>query len=170
MSGVIRFISDPHFNHKNMAIRRGFKDEIEMNNHIIDNWNKIVHKKDTTYILGDITMEKNNYEILDKLNGYKRVILGNHDKGNHVESLLPYVNSINGMFKFRSKEFGSIWLTHRPVHPNELEYRVNINIHGHIHNGYQIEDDRYINVCMEVQDYKPKTLKELLNGRIRLDK
>lgn len=31
----IRFISDLHFGHKNMAIRRGFKDEFEHDEHII---------------------------------------------------------------------------------------------------------------------------------------
>ena len=55
---VIRYCSDPHFGHKNMAIRRGFKDEFEMNEHIVKCWNSVVSKKDVTYILGDITMEK----------------------------------------------------------------------------------------------------------------
>ena len=52
-----------------MAIRRGFTDEIEMNDLIISNWNKTVNKKDVTIILGDITMEKANYDILNCLNG-----------------------------------------------------------------------------------------------------
>ena len=72
---VIRYYSDPNFHHRNMAIKRGFKDENEMNEHIVQEWNKIVSKKDVTYILGDITMEKNNYEILNRLNGIKKVIL-----------------------------------------------------------------------------------------------
>lgn len=61
MSGTIRFISDPHFGHKNMATHRGFHDELCMNEYIIDQWNKTVNKRDTTWILGDITMEKNEY-------------------------------------------------------------------------------------------------------------
>lgn len=162
MSGVIRFISDPHFHHKNMALKRGFQDEFYMNEYIIDRWNRAVNKKDTTWILGDITMEKNNYEILNRLNGFKRVIMGNHDEGNHAESLLKYVNSIHGMAKIRSKKYGNIWLTHCPVYPQEFEYRINYNIHGHIHDGYVIKDKRYINVCMEVQGYTPKTLEQLI--------
>jgi len=162
MSGQIRFISDPHFGHRNIAIHRGFKDEFEMNEHIIAQWNKVVKKKDTTWILGDITMEKGEYHYLDRLNGFKRIILGNHDKGNHTKVMLDYVNSIHGLSKFRSKEFGNIWLSHCPIFPKELEFRVNYNIHGHIHTGYVINDPRYINVCMEVQDYTPKTLQELI--------
>jgi len=162
MSGKIRFISDPHFGHKNMATKRGFHDEFYMNEFIIDSWNSIVNKKDTTWILGDVTMEKNDYHYLDRLNGFKRVILGNHDQGNHTKFMLNHVNSIHGMSKIRSKEFGNIWLTHCPVHPQEFDHRVNYNIHGHIHDGYVLKDKRYVNVCMEVQDYTPKTLEELL--------
>jgi len=164
MSGQIRFISDPHFGHKNMAIRRGFKDEFEMNELIVKNWNKVVNKKDTTWILGDITMEKNDYEILNRLNGYKRVVLGNHDSGQHVKHMLNYVNSVHGMHKFRDKIYGNIWLTHSPVHPMELEFRVSFNMHGHIH-GYDLKDKRYINVLMEKQDYTPKTLEQLLKWK-----
>lgn len=162
MSGKIRYISDPHFYHKNMAIKRGFSDEFMMNEHIVSSWNKVVKKKDTTWILGDITMEKSNYEILDKLNGFKKVILGNHDKGSHILDLLDHVNTVYGMLKVKNKVYGSIFLTHCPIHPQEFEYRVNYNIHGHIHDGYVIEDKRYVNVSMEVQDYTPKTLEELI--------
>ena len=38
-----------------------------MNDLIISNWNKTVNKKDVTIILGDITMEKANYDILNFL-------------------------------------------------------------------------------------------------------
>jgi len=36
---VVRLISDLHFGHLNMALNRGFKDELEMNNHIVKMWN-----------------------------------------------------------------------------------------------------------------------------------
>jgi len=161
MSGKIRFISDPHFGHLNMAKKRGFPDTYCHDENIIAQWNMIVNKKDTTWILGDITMEKNDYAILDRLNGYKRVILGNHDQGKHTKYLLNHVNSIHGLTKLKSKEYDNIWLSHCPVHPQELEYRVKLNIHGHVHEN-TLDDKRYINACMEVQDYKPKTLEELL--------
>lgn len=158
---TIRYYSDPHFGHRNMAIRRGFNDEFEMNDHIIKEWNSVVNKRDVTYILGDITMEKSfDYYLLDQLNGIKKVILGNHDKPQHVEELLLYVNSVQSMKYVKNKEFGNIILTHAPIHPCELEYRFNVNIHGHVHTN-TLKDKRYINICAEVIDYKPKTLKEL---------
>ena len=157
---LVRYISDLHFHHRNMAIKRGFIDEHNMNEYIVSQWNKTVSKRDVTWILGDITMEKDNYDILDRLNGYKKVILGNHDKPQHVRSLLRHVNSIQSMKYVQDKEFGKSILTHAPIHPCELEYRWPINIHGHVHEN-TLEDKRYINVCAEAIDYKPKTLAEL---------
>ena len=153
----VRFISDLHFHHESMAIKRGFKDENEMNEYIVSQWNKVVCKKDVTWILGDITMEKANYDILNRLNGIKHVVLGNHDEGQHTKILQQYVNKIAGMVNYK-KEF---ILTHCPIHPCELEYRFKYNIHGHVHEN-TLPDKRYINVSVEVIDYKPKTLKELL--------
>lgn len=161
MSGIVRFCSDPHFGHLNMAKKRGFPDIYCHDENIIAQWNLIVNKGDTTWILGDITMEKRDYEILRRLNGFKRVVLGNHDIGNHSRTLLEYVNSVHGMVKIRSKKHGNIFLTHCPIHPVELNYRVKYNIHGHVHEN-TLDDKRYINVCMENINYKPKTLEELI--------
>jgi calcineurin-like phosphoesterase family protein len=159
---TVRYYSDPHFSHRNMAIKRGFKDEYAMNDHIIAEWNKVVGKRDVTYILGDITMEKDDYHWLDQLNGIKKVILGNHDQPQHVKSLLLYVNSVASCKYIRDKEHGSFIISHIPIHPQELEYRYKMNIHGHVHEN-TLDDKRYINVSAEVIDYRPKTLRELLN-------
>ena len=160
---VIRYISDLHLSHNNMAIKRGFKNYEEHDEHIIKTWNNIVSKKDVTYILGDVTFEKSKpYEILNRLNGIKKVILGNHDEPQHVPYLLQYVNNVCALKYLKHKEFGNIILSHAPIHPQELEYRFNINIHGHVHEN-TLPDKRYINVSAEVINYQPKTLKELLN-------
>mgnify|MGYP003474384149 FL=1 len=159
---VIRYISDLHLSHNNMAIKRGFKNYEEHDEHIVKTWNSIVSKKDVTYILGDVTFEKSKpYEILNRLNGIKKVILGNHDEPQHVPELLKYVNNVCALKYLKHKEFGNIILSHAPIHPCELEYRFNINIHGHVHEN-TLPDKRYINVSAEVIDYKPKLLSELL--------
>jgi calcineurin-like phosphoesterase family protein len=163
MSGQIRFISDLHLGHQNMATRRGFKDYNEMNNFIIKKWNETVKKHDVTYILGDVTMERKHfYPLLDELKGIKKVILGNHDRPQDVPELLKYVNWVGGMYEFKDKMTESdVFLTHAPVHPQELEYRINFNIHGHVHEN-SLPDNRYLNVSAEVIDYTPKTFEELL--------
>jgi calcineurin-like phosphoesterase family protein len=152
------FISDPHFGHHNMALKRGFSCAEEMDELIVERWNAAVHKKDTIYLLGDVTMEKQtNYEILSRLEGLINVVLGNHDERGHVPGLLKYVNSVAGMINYK----GKVILTHCPIHPSELDYRFSHNIHGHVHEN-SLDDERYINVSCEVIDYTPKLLKTLI--------
>jgi calcineurin-like phosphoesterase family protein len=156
--GNVRFISDTHFGHKNMAIKRGFSSSEEMNEYIIKKWNSVVNKKDVTYLLGDVSMEsKNFYYLLDSLNGVKNVILGNHCRRQDIPEMLKYVNSVAGMIDYKSNYI----LTHCPVHPSQLEFRYSYNIHGHVHEN-SLDDPRYINVSCEVVDYTPKLITELI--------
>jgi calcineurin-like phosphoesterase family protein len=166
---TVRFIADLHFGHENMARHRGFASAAEQDEYIVSQWNGTVHKRDITYILGDVTMEKANYDILDRLNGRKHVVLGNHDKLAHTAKLMQHVDSVAGMIQYKG-----LFLTHCPIHTMELDYRVKYNIHGHIHEKY-VERDfkmfgitffkridrRYICVSCEQVNYTPKTLKEL---------
>ena len=167
---TVRFIADLHLGHINMAKHRGFSSVEEHNEHIVKSWNSVVMKRDVTYILGDVTMEsKKEYPILDRLHGRKIVVGGNHDKPNHTGELLKHVESIVGMVQYKG-----IFLTHCPVHPREMEYRIIHNIHGHIHENriekrvrlfgftlFAIPDKRYHCVSCEHVDYTPVTLKEL---------
>jgi len=162
---VVRFIADLHLSHENMAKRRGFSTIEEHDEHIIAKWNSVVNKRDVTYILGDVTMEKSSpYPLLDRLNGIKHIVLGNHDRRQDTKKLLEYAESVAGMIQYKG-----IMLTHAPIHPMELEYRFNKNIHGHIHDkvvmkmldGWEVVDDRYFCVSCERVDYIPKSLKDL---------
>lgn len=176
MSFVTRFIGCLHLGHLNLARYRGFQDEWEHDDHLIKNWNSVVtSQKDITYILGDVTMEKSdNYYKLDQLNGIKHIVLGNHDKKQHVEELLKYVDSVSGMIDYKG-----FALTHCPIHPCELSFYRG-NIHAHIHHKNKLEEvyvmeaygdkdkiqyptlHKYFNVDAKVIDFKPKTLEELL--------
>lgn len=153
--GRVFVISDLHFGHTSMAIKRGFKDELEHDEHIITKWNNTISKRDTVWILGDITMEKKtSYYLLDRLNGFKKVVLGNHDRPKDVPELLKYVNCVSGMVKYK----GFI-LTHCPIHECEIE-RFTKNIHGHVHEN-SLDDERYVNVSCEVIDYTPILISEI---------
>lgn len=161
---IVRFISDLHLNHKNLAQNlRKFQDEFYHDEYIIDQWNTIVKSpKDITYILGDITMEKiDSYQLLNRLRGIKHVVGGNHDLKQHCRELLKYVDSISGMIDYK----GFI-LTHCPVHQSIVQSKRG-NIHGHLHcdhiylpNGEL--DVKYLNVNADVVGYRPITLEELL--------
>lgn len=173
-----RFIGCLHFGHTAIAQHRGFQDEFHHDEHLIESWNSVVtNKKDITYILGDITMEKSFwYYQLDRLNGIKHVVLGNHDRRQDVPELLKYVNTVSGMIDHKG-----FALTHCPIHPNEVVFYRG-NIHAHIHHENKLQElnvlksyqdtnettnslNKYFNVDAHLINYKPKTIEELLNGR-----
>jgi calcineurin-like phosphoesterase family protein len=148
-----------------MATRRGFSTIEEHDEHIIAKWNSVVNKRDVTYILGDVTMEKSSpYPLLDRLNGIKHIVLGNHDRRQDTKKLFDYAESICGMINYKG-----VFLTHCPMHSDELNYGISKNIHGHIHDkvvmkmldGWEVPDERYFCVSCEQVDYLPKSLKDL---------
>lgn len=169
----VRFIGCLHLGHEWMARHRGFQDSLHHDEYLVNQWNKIVNKKDITYILGDITMEKSeHYYLLDQLNGRKIVVLGNHDLPKHSKELLNYVESVAGMIDYK----GCV-LTHCPIHPAEISF-CRLNIHAHIHEnkleeveylsrygdpGEKVEKTLYKYRCVDAKliDFKPKTLEEL---------
>lgn len=159
-------ISDLHFGHESMAKMRGFSSAEQHDEHIIEAWNRVVHKNDKVWILGDITMEDpSHYPLLSKLKGAKHVIMGNHDLARHSKQLMLYVDSIAAMTRYKK-----CWLTHCPVHPRELEFKVERNIHGHLHEyvvkeGFGFDekiDKRYINVSCERVNYTPQLFDDLI--------
>lgn len=172
----VRMIGCIHFSHRSMAQYRGFQDDFYHDEHLISQWNKVVNKKDLTYVLGDITMEcKEAYYQIDRLNGRKIIVLGNHDKWQHVPELLKYCDGVAGMIDYKG-----FALTHAPIHISEIgQYKG--NIHAHIHHRNTLADfdvsesyndlgtpiintkGKYFNVDAKVIDYKPKTIEELLN-------
>lgn len=159
MSGKIYVCSDLHFGHPNMAIKkRGFSSAEEHDNHIIENWNKIINKDDSVWILGDITMEKSQYyPLLSKLKGTKKVTLGNHDLPQHVPDLLKYVNKVCASYHIKN-----CLMTHIPIHESELN-RFVINIHGHTHDKC-IDNPKYVNVSMENINYVPVLLSSIIES------
>ena len=152
--GMIYFIADTHFGHRNICkFRTEFSCPEEHDETIIANWNSIIKKKkQIVWCLGDTCMENKEYdftELLGRLNGEIRLIRGNHD-------WLPtwYHSHIYPPLHSKYK----CWLSHAPIHPQEL--RGKINIHGHVHQ-QSIPDKRYCNVSAEVINYTPKALDDI---------
>ena len=76
------YVADLHFGHNNVIklSKRPFSNTEEMNSSLVESWNKRVKNGDRVYILGDLFYRFSAYEqILEKLNGEKHLILGNHD-------------------------------------------------------------------------------------------
>ena len=155
--GRVYAISDLHKGHQNMSKKRGFESLEAHDEYIVKQWNSVITKKDTVMLLGDITMEKDDYSFLSRLNGYKKVVLGNHDQPHHVKSLLQHVNTVAGMVKYKN----GIVLTHAPLHRKEIK-RFRINVHGHVHEN-SLHDNRYFNVSAEVLDFKPILITDIID-------
>ncbi|AXP07742.1 putative metallophosphoesterase [Sinorhizobium phage phiM6] len=178
MAKNIWVISDTHFQHHNIITYcdRPFKTPREMDEHMIDKWNSVVKEGDKVYHLGDVYMGhwEGAEKIFKRLNGQKRLILGNHDNGKD-QVLQRYFKKIEIWRMF--PEFGLL-LTHVPVHKSAL-YRgmknrptdlTNVmledqgtylkNIHGHIHNRESPSVD-HRNVSVEMIGYKPINIEEL---------
>lgn len=82
--GKVFLTADLHFGHANIIKyeSRPYADVEAMDKAIIANWNKAVDKGDTVFIVGDFSFhdKKKTADIIQKLNGKKILIKGNHDK------------------------------------------------------------------------------------------
>lgn len=179
------FVSDHHYWHKNIIdfCQRPFVDVVEMNNRLLDNHNAFVKPEDHVYFLGDVTLrrggrlEKEEFcDWIRKHNGHKTLFLGNHD---HWPTEV-YLRA--GFEKVRAtwRDEQNILYSHIPIHPNSMSSAI-ANVHGHIHNNQSdafkpvIQVDKngkvyikpYINVSVEVIDYRPISLEEV-QEKIRL--
>jgi calcineurin-like phosphoesterase family protein len=125
------FTSDTHFGHKNILqfepAARPFATLEEMHEQLIANWNARIKPCDIVYHLGDFCFGKHNLAIAAKLNGKKRLVMGNHDT--YVSaSYLEYFEKLYGVVHWER-----CILSHMPVHPNQLGSRWMLNVHGHLH-------------------------------------
>lgn len=166
------FISDLHFEHKrilhfgNQPGRIQFRSGdcyLENMHNIITSWNKNVGKRDIVWVLGDTAFGQVGFEALFELNGIKKLVRGNHDDNFTTQQWLEVFTTVESLVKYKG-----YWLSHAPIHPNELRGRK--NIHGHVHsnsirNSYTGEyDERYINVCCEAIGETPIPFDDIKNG------
>ena len=152
--------SDIHFNHKNIlkynADTRGdgrdydnlSPEEVtslvtEMNEKIISNWNSLVSPDDLTFILGDICMGQMIYavDLINRLNGFKYIIIGNHDRGllklpefeNSETRLKMKIIGMRDYLCFSPTNSIDLVFSHYPMASWDGMGRGSIMLHGHLH-------------------------------------
>ncbi len=134
---------------------------------MIEKWNEVVRPQDHVWHLGDVTMKHKEYlKHIRRLNGHKRLVMGNHDLGTAQEYLAAGFQKIAGY-----RVLDGFIASHIPIHPESFS-RFHGNIHGHTHGNNMLRsphhpDPRYVNVCVEAIDYTPISLEEIksLRGR-----
>lgn len=157
-------IADTHFSHSNILnFKDGFGNPLrsfwnvhEMDEHMIDRWNKTVGPNDKVYHLGDVGFSSFSHLklIFDRLNGEKVLIKGNHDnlKLSQYAQMFKDVRATHVLDK--------LVLSHVPLHPSCLD-RWRGNIHGHLHSK-MLPDWKYFNVSVELLDnYAPKDFESI---------
>jgi calcineurin-like phosphoesterase family protein len=132
------FTSDTHFYHESVIkfCNRPYGSIEHMNEELIKNWNSVVNDKDHLWFLGDFSFGtyQQTEDVLNRLNGIKHLIVGNHDRNGRTDKLFNrdwnkwFVDSHD---YFRLKVDGEkLVLCHFPLASWERGY---VNLHGHWH-------------------------------------
>lgn len=131
------FTADLHLNHKailSMGNGRPFKTLDEMQETIINNWNKKVAPKDDVYVLGDMFWGLKDFqirEIMNRLHGKKHLIIGNHDQVNHNRNSHTWVEMVES--KILEMHNTAVVLTHHPQMEWDHYYYDSYHLYGHVH-------------------------------------
>lgn len=157
-------IADLHLKHEKVIEfeqeHRPFSTIEEHDEELIYRFNSVVKKRDTAWILGDLIFKKSGFELIARLNGIKRLVIGNHDLYPSGE-YLKYFNKL-----YSCAEYEGCLLTHIPIHPSQFR-RYRLNIHGHLHHNV-IDDPRYVCVSAEQVNLTPVLLSDLISERLKL--
>lgn len=148
---MIYFTSDLHLGHNRDFIykTRGFSSVEAMNEGLIEKFNIMVNKDDEVYILGDLIVGgdlNEGVKLLNRLNGYKYVIAGNHDTQNRIEAYMTRVNNMEfvgwGM-PLRYKKY-HFFLSHYPTITTNFDKDkplkqqvINLCAHSHYKNRFK---------------------------------
>lgn len=158
------YISDLHFEHNNIIkfCDRPWNNVIDMNEALISNWNARVNKDDHVYILGDICMSVSGFiNYVERLNGTKHIILGNHDPKNIQKR--PIKNTIFHELIHSVREGDlKVVLCHYPIHEWNGYYHGVYHFYGHVHGTRISHHERAFEVCCDVINYEPKTFAEII--------
>ena len=138
------FTSDTHFSHdRNFVYEpRGFTSVEEMNEAIVERWNKVVKSEDIVYHLGDFALNDVDAAIsyISRLNGTIHWIRGNHDGQNKIYKIMeecPGVWEQGWADQIKIGRKYNIYLSHYPtLTANFDDKHFNqhvISLHGHTH-------------------------------------
>ena len=150
---MVYFTSDLHYgDHRpHTQLRRSKTLSIpddQIDNLIIDNWNKKVTNYDTVFVLGDITFK--GLGFLKLLKGRKILIRGNHDTSYTDDELLEYFDGVYDTLILKDMFSEPVFLCHKPEDARDDM----ITLNGHVHDVWKYYDNK-INVGLECWGMAP---------------
>lgn len=168
---LVYFIADPHFGHENVLrlCNRPFDTIEQMNETLIQNWNRRVTGSDNIYIVGDMFFRCDDPEaILRRLHGKKHLLIGNHDSSWMSKVKLDkYFKSVE-LMAITSTGTHAVTLCHYPL-LSWKHARTSYMIHGHIHANTDMDfwplllaRENVLNAGVDLNGFQPVTLEELI--------
>jgi len=182
--------SDWHVGHANVLIydKRPFEDLNHMHRVLVNNYNASVRDGDVCYFLGDMGMGSGDVlkKVIERLNGTKVLILGNHDKNTYsmygvgfdvvLNTAVIYLGDkrismshcpLPGIFRedvanMKGAKENENWHgEHKNQRFTSQDLTVDFHLHGHIHSDGKTKPrstDRQYDVGVRANAYKPVSL------------
>lgn len=126
---------------------------------IVSNWNSTASSKDTIIIIGDFAW-RNVRTWLNRLNGKKIMVLGNHDRLSRVD-MAQFTEVIGGTRKGapgileRTIDKTPVCFCHYPLDSWNASCHGSWQLHGHCHGNMPENPDKMqFDVGMDVWDFK----------------
>lgn len=154
-------ISDTHFFHENIG--RYCDRPAGWQEMIIDNWNRLIQPEEIVFHVGDPALgKKEKIEgLAPLLNGHLYLMRGNHDRRSKAFYQQLGITLVPDPYLMNYPSGLQLVFSHRPIVPLEPGL---LNLHGHIHNSLAPElGAQHVNLCVEVRDYQPWRLGEILD-------
>ena len=189
---MIYFTSDNHFGHANILkwSKRTFKSAQHMEDEMVKRWNSRVKPADTVIVVGDFAFlnSQERERVVNRLNGFKILVQGNHDKGTRCPkgfdlmvqqmrmtisgqkvSIKHYPLRYTGWQRVKAdfqstefvKKFFPRWFRHAPRYLDRMPKDVGQwHIHGHTHSDQKF-NGRQIHVGCDAWDCYPVPMKQI---------
>jgi calcineurin-like phosphoesterase family protein len=137
---------------------------------LIDRINEKVGKKDTLYILGDVSMGNkiDTEKLLDKIHGKKVLILGNHDNNIKTSTRFTEITQIKD-FNFNSPSYPNIHivLCHYPLMSWNRKVFGSMSLYGHVH-GRQENQGLSFDIGVDANNWYPLNLEEVFDKMTKI--
>lgn len=150
----IWFISDTHFSHNrvqefcpNTRPQESLDEHDEL---LIQNWNRLINKRDRVYHLGDVAFGSiaGTEMLLSRLKGDIHLIYGNHDRALKAPKFSKYFVSRQDYKEIRV-DGQKVCMFHYPIHEWNQCHRGAFHLFGHVHASYGQVRGRSLNVGID---------------------
>ena len=149
-----------HFGHEKIVrlAKRPFSSLQEMEETLIENWNKTVSANDTVYHHGDFAYKASGdikKKYLSRLNGNIILIQGNHDPRNWGKDIVQ----INHKFEGKDRK---VVMCHYPIEEWNGWFHGSVHFHCHTHKPEFKSAERRGNVGVDSTNFTPIALDDAI--------